>query len=97
MARLFSRRLRTKLPVERLILFGSRARGDNLLTSDFDFVVVSRAFRSVPFVKRASLVYAAWVENHRLEAICYTPEEWNRLKDRRGILLNAQQHGLEIA
>lgn len=84
------------MDVNQLILFGSRARGDNFITSDYDFVLVSREFSGKPFVTRASQLYNLWHSNCDLEVLCYTPEEWRRLKDKRGILLNAQQEGKSL-
>lgn len=95
-ARRFSERLKKHMKVDRLILFGSRARGDHFVTSDFDFVLVSDAFARTPFPRRASRLYEYWHSPYDLEALCYTPEEWKRLKNKRGILLNAQQEGVRI-
>lgn len=95
-AKHFAKRLKAKMNVNRLILFGSRARGDNFVTSDFDFVVVSDVFSGVPFVRRAAQLYGLWHSSHDLEVLCYTPEEWRRLKDKRGILLNAQDEGIPL-
>ncbi|MFX0196169.1 MAG: nucleotidyltransferase domain-containing protein [Candidatus Hodarchaeota archaeon] len=40
-AKRFASALKKRINVNRLILFGSRDRGDNFVTSDFDFVLVS--------------------------------------------------------
>ena len=37
-------------------LFGSRARGDSLDVSDWDMVIVSATFISMPFPERETLV-----------------------------------------
>jgi len=50
----FARCLKRKLDLDRLILFGSRARGDHLLASDYDFIVVSEAFAGQPFPTRGT-------------------------------------------
>jgi len=95
-AKRFAKALKRRMKVSRLILFGSRARGDNFVTSDFDFVLVSDDFSKVPFVKRASRLYEIWHSSRDLEVLCYTPNEWRRLKNRRGILLNAQDEGTHL-
>lgn len=82
--------------VDLLILFGSRAREDNFVTSDYDFVLVSIEFSGKPFIRRASKLYNLWHSNYDLEVLCYTPDEWRRLKDKRGILLNAQDEGIRL-
>lgn len=84
------------MEVNRLILFGSRARGDNFVTSDFDFVIVSDDFMGVPFVRRAAPLYDLWDSRRDLEMLCYTISEWRRLRGRRGILLNAQEEGIRL-
>jgi hypothetical protein len=95
-ARDFAKTLKKHMNVNKLILFGSRARGDNFVTSDYDFVVVSEAFSGRPFTRRASLLYDFWNSRCDLEVLCYTPQEWDRLKDSRGILLNAQNDGIRL-
>jgi len=97
MAKRFSKALKKHLNVNRLILFGSRARGDHFVTSDFDFVLVSDDFSGVPFTRRAARLYDLWHSSRDLEVLCYTPDEWQKLKDNRGILLNAQGEGINIA
>jgi len=92
----FAKALKRRLNVERLILFGSRARGDNFVTSDFDFVIVSEDFSGVPFVKRAAPLYDLWRSSRDMEVLCYTPDEWLGLKDKRGALLNAQKEGIRL-
>lgn len=96
-AKRFAKALKKRMSVNRLILFGSRARGDNFVTSDFDFVLVSDDFSGVPFVIRAARLYELWYSICDLEVLCYTPDEWRKLKDNRGILLNAQSEGVNIA
>ena len=88
--------VKNQINVKRLILFGSRARGDNFVTSDFHFVLVSDDLSGVPFTRRAAHLYDAWDSSRDLEVLCYTPEEWRRLKGNRGILLNAQREGINI-
>lgn len=95
-ARRFARALRKRMHVRLLLLYGSRARGDHFVTSDFDFVLVSDAFSHVPFVRRMSGLYEYWQSDHDLQALCYTPGEWERLRGKRGILLNAQREGVRL-
>jgi len=95
-AKRFAKALKRRLNVERLILFGSRARGDNFVTSDFDFVIVSDDFSGVPFVKRGAPLYDLWHSSHDMELLCYTPDEWLGLKGKRGALLNAQKEGIRL-
>lgn len=95
-AKRFAKALKKHVSVNQLILFGSRARGDNFVTSDYDFVMVSREFSRKPFITRASGLYKFWHSKCDLEVLCYTLGEWHRLKDERGILLNAQHEGVRL-
>lgn len=74
LARLIKKEFNTEL----VLLFGSRARGDNLLESDYDIIIVSKDFEGINFIKRMALVQDLWDGLYRLEAFCYTPEEFDR-------------------
>lgn len=95
-ARKFASRIRKDFAPERIILFGSRARGDNFKTSDFDFIIVSSRFGGVPFLERLSKIYDYWSESVDIEAICYTPEEFERKSTEHGIVRRALEEGVAI-
>ena len=95
-AKKFSKKIKRKFDVKNLILFGSRARGDNLKHSDYDFIAVSGKFKDKKFVLRASDFYDYWDEKQDLEIICYTPEEFERKKKQIGIVKTAVEEGIEI-
>jgi len=59
-----------KYSAEKVLLFGSRARGDYLINSDVDMIL--------------------------LEAICYTPEEFEEKKKEIGIVSEAVKEGIEL-
>ena len=68
------------LDPERILLFGSFARGDQNRASDIDLVVVART--SLPFLDRIGRVLAACHPISPLrpvEALVYTPQEWRRM------------------
>ena len=95
-AKEFSKKIRKKFGIKSLILFGSRARGDNLKQSDYDFIVVSDKFKDIRFILRPSDFYDYWDEKQDLEIICYTPEEFNRKKKQIGVVKTAVEEGIEI-
>lgn len=72
----FKKKLSKKYPVEKMILYGSRARGDFLKHSDVDIIIVSSAFKDIPFSLRMYEAGKYWQEDLALEAFCYTPEEF---------------------
>lgn len=84
----------TKL--ERIILFGSRAKGTFGRYSDFDLMLISRDFEGVPWYKRAAKLYLFWKEDYPIELLCYTPEEIARKKDRPGIVSEALKTGISV-
>lgn len=95
-ARRFSQKLRKKYKVQKLILFGSRARGDNLKTSDFDFIIVSDDFKGKPFIFRPSELYDLWSETVDIEPLVYTEKEFDHMKKRIGIVQTAVKEGIEL-
>lgn len=89
-------RLAQEMELSHFILFGSRARGDWLLTSDADLVVVSDRFRDTSFRHRPEIVLEHWPDRVDLEVLCYTNEEFERLRQRRCIVQAAAQEGIEL-
>lgn len=83
--------------MEKVILFGSRARGDFLKNSDYDLIIVSEDFSELSFIKRMSEMYKYWNAEQALEAFCYTPEEFARKSAQIGIVGEAVKEGIEIA
>ena len=86
-------------PRARVILFGSRARGDHLLNSDYDLIVVSSRFQGIPFPRRAAAIlkelYRRGVHGD-FELLCYTPEELERKAREIGVVSVALREGIEI-
>jgi len=80
--------------VEKIILFGSRARGDHKKESDYDFIIVSRDFEGIPIFKRIEMVLDV---RENIDVICLTPEEFEREKNFIGsVVYNAVKEGIEI-
>ncbi|HUU22011.1 MAG TPA: nucleotidyltransferase domain-containing protein, partial [Phycisphaerae bacterium] len=75
------RRVRRAIRPEKIVLFGSRARGEARPGSDFDLLVVQRSTR--PRYERARPVYAAIADlPAEVEVVVYTPqeiEEWRQV------------------
>jgi hypothetical protein len=77
------------------VVFGSRARGDALSTSDLDVILVTPAFRSIPFLRRTVAVLEALDYPARLSPLCYTPEEFEAKREEYGIVPVAVEEGLD--
>ncbi len=92
----FARALHENVGATKVILFGSRARGDWLKESDYDFVVVSPEFTGIHFVRRPVPLYDYWKGHPGVELLCYTPEEFERKSKELGIVAEAVREGIEL-
>lgn len=67
---------------EKVILYGSQARGNASKDSDIDLVVISKDLAKYPILERLTfLSRVAWKCNGPLEVLGYTPDE---VKDKEG-------------
>lgn len=92
----FLRRVHARWRLERAILFGSRARGDWLVNSDWDLILVSPDFAPIPFVERPRHLWDLWPLPQDVELLCYTPEELARKARQIGLVRNALREGIEL-
>ncbi|RFA95329.1 nucleotidyltransferase domain-containing protein [Pyrobaculum aerophilum] len=88
---------REGVEVDAVYLFGSWARGDWLYDSDVDIVIVSPAFREMPWLRRLELV--AKVEarldlKHSFDVLPYAPEELGEVKS--AVLRDAMRYWKRI-
>jgi len=79
-----------------LILFGSRARGESLKHSDYDFLIVSDKFKRMHPLKRMEEMELLWDEPRQADFICFTQEEFERKKKEIGITRIAVKEGVRI-
>jgi predicted nucleotidyltransferase len=89
--------LRRKFEIRKVVLFGSRARGDNHDDSDVDLLIVSPDFSKLDFLSRSAEVLKYWRARCDLEALCYTPEEYERMRMRMGIVTVADREGIVLS
>ncbi|MBM4248078.1 MAG: nucleotidyltransferase domain-containing protein [Euryarchaeota archaeon] len=89
--------LKVKYAITKAIVFGSRARGDHHRHSDLDIVLVSPDFGALPFIDRPAEILRYWEGDWDLEPLCYTPEEYERLRGMMGILTVAEREGEVLA
>jgi predicted nucleotidyltransferase len=92
----FLTRVEQKFSPERIILFGSRARGDHLQDSDYDIIVVSRHFEDSHFLDRLTMLFELWDYEFGLDILAYTPEEFERKKAELGVVSEAVKTGMEV-
>jgi predicted nucleotidyltransferase len=80
----------------KVVLFGSRITGRATESSDLDIIIISNYFKEIPFVKRmGELLKAAKFPKH-VDYFCYTPEEFDRIKESSAIIEQALEEGLEM-
>ncbi len=79
-----------------MILFGSRARGDWLLGSDADLMVVSPDFEGLRFAHRSAEILRHWRGRVDMEVFCYTPAEIAARRRGIGIIAQAPKEGRRI-
>lgn len=75
----FAEQLRRHIAAERVLLFGSHARGDAHAQSDYDLIIVSPAFATVEPPRRAIGLRQLWYDvggDAPLDLICVTPQEF---------------------
>jgi|SRR3989338_11071446 len=93
----FVSRVKKKYKLERAIFFGSRARGDNFNSSDYDIILVSPNFNGIFFSKRIAEMYVFWKHYPlEIEPICYTPEEFKLKLKEHGIVRQAVKEGIDL-
>jgi hypothetical protein len=90
-------RLSKKIRVERVIVFGSRARGDFMETSDLDLLVVSPDFKGKDHLERAKFLQKIWNAVNttplKLEAFGYTEEEIRKMKSYSPFIRKIMRNG----
>jgi predicted nucleotidyltransferase len=100
MIRGYIRSLSREIRVQRVILFGSWARGDYLDDSDIDLIVLSNDFEGVPFEDRLVILQKHWNDERcgvALEAFGYTQSEFRELQRYPHLAREARRKGLVIA
>ncbi len=93
----FLKRVRSAYKDVRVILFGSRARGDAREWSDYDVLLISPSFRTMKFYDR--LVDAGrhmWGTGLDIDMICLTPDEFEKRRNEVSIIGVAAREGVEL-
>ncbi len=94
----FLRKVENKYSPEKVILFGSRARGDFTKDSDYDIIVVSKDFQKIDFYERAvALYHLKRGTPAAMDIICLTPEEFEHKKTQIGTIQEAVREGIIIS
>jgi len=92
----FIEKIKKRFNPQKILLFGSRARGDNLKDSDYDILIISNEFRDLNFRERIIEIYKLVEEPLNVEVICLTPEEFEARKNELSIVGVAVREGKAI-
>ena len=90
-------RFMRRVGVQEAILYGSRARGDCLRTSDVDLMLISPRFEGTRPHRRLPALHEKWDPSLPfLEVLAYTPEEFEEARRKLGIERIADREGIRI-
>lgn len=81
---------------KKILLFGSRIRGTSNKYSDLDIIVISDSFQNIPFVNRMGHLLKKFKFQKHIDYLCYTPEEFERVKNQSSILIDALEYAETI-
>lgn len=90
------RKFKRKIKADVAIIFGSFARGEFGEHSDIDLLLVSKKFRGKKFHERFKGLWLKWHLDLPVDFICYTPEEFNKLKKEVSLVSEALREGIEL-
>lgn len=92
----FKKNIQKLIKLNKIIFFGSRAKGTFNENSDFDLIIVSPDFKGIPWYKRSLRFYLLWNEIYPVEILCYTPDEIKERANKINIISQALKEGIEI-
>jgi uncharacterized protein len=95
----FTASLKRAVNAERVLLFGSRARGHERRDSDYDIIVVSRDFAGQSRRERPVGLYAHWYgagADAPLDLICLTPQEFDEAAGRISLISAVLPEAVEL-
>lgn len=92
----FRKEVSESFRITKAILFGSRAKGEELKSSDYDILLVSPDFEGIHFTERASSVLASLSNHFPMDLLCYTPKEFAEKRKQIGIVRVAVREGIEF-
>ncbi|MBU0470235.1 MAG: nucleotidyltransferase domain-containing protein [Nanoarchaeota archaeon] len=92
----FRKKLSKNIKLDKMFLFGSRAKGKPTRYSDFDLLIVSPSFKKKKSLERGLGFYKLWNLDYPVDFLCYTPEEFNKYKKKLTIVREAVEKGIEI-
>ena len=82
--------------IERIVFFGSGVTKKFTSHSDIDLIIVSDNFKGMNFFERAAKMYDYWDIDLPVDFLCYTLEEFEKLRKKISIVREALQNGVIV-
>ena len=95
----FARLLHDELGATHVLLFGSRARGDARVDSDYDLIVVSPSFTGIEPPRRAIGLRQRWYAvggEGAMDLVCVTPDEFDFARHRISLIAAVLPEALDL-
>jgi len=92
----FVKAVEQRFKPDKIILFGSRARGDFLEDSDYDILIVADYFSKMLYPQRVTEALEELKDPLDVELICLTPEEFSKKSKQITIIAEAVREGKEL-
>jgi predicted nucleotidyltransferase len=86
--------IKEKMAPSKIVIFGSRVRGEATEDSDIDVIIVSDVFKGIKFVKRMAMVLKIFRFTKHVDLICYTPDEFEKIQNGSVIIESALSEGI---
>jgi len=90
------KKFKEKIKADKIVIFGSFARGEFGKHSDIDIILVSRKFKGKNFHSRFKGLWLKWDLDLPVDFIPYTPEEFDKLKKEVSIVSEALREGIVV-
>jgi uncharacterized protein len=92
----FMKKMESVFKIEKVIFFGSRARGERKKDSDIDLIIVSKDFEGMDSINRSSKMYDYWDYLVPVDFICLTKKEYDKLRKKITIVRGALIEGIVV-
>jgi len=93
----YLKKVKKEFNPDKVILFGSRARGDFQKDSDYDLLIVAKKFKGINIYERSVAAYHLKRNVPvAMDILCLTPEEFEKRKKQIGIIQEADKEGVTL-
>lgn len=86
--------------IEKIVVFGSFARGDFNKDSDVDLILVDKRFEGTGSFRRSRGFWLSWHRKHKMgypvDFLCYSPGEFRKLSKKVSIVSEALKEGIAV-